>query len=219
VRSSLTLALDAAVSVGTVALFRDGMLAAEGAVPMRGQPEERLMPAVHEALRAAGATPADIDEVVCGAGPGSFTSLRIAAAIAKGIAAARGCPLRAVGSLPLLAAGALRPLPPGRYLAAIDAMRGECFAAQLTVDEHGLVTQEAPARIVARPELDHLAAAAGARTLGRGLAVEGAPHARGTLRVRDRPAVALDAWEPDYGRLAEAQVRWEATHGRPLSPR
>ena len=29
--------------------------------------------------------------------------------------------------------------------------------------------------------------------------------------------VALDGWEPSYGRLAEAQVKWEAAHGRPLA--
>ena len=29
--------------------------------------------------------------------------------------------------------------------------------------------------------------------------------------------VSLDQWEPDYGRLAEAQVKWEATHGRALA--
>jgi tRNA threonylcarbamoyladenosine biosynthesis protein TsaB len=29
--------------------------------------------------------------------------------------------------------------------------------------------------------------------------------------------VNLASWEPDYGRLAEAQVRWEAAHGRPLT--
>jgi tRNA threonylcarbamoyladenosine biosynthesis protein TsaB len=28
--------------------------------------------------------------------------------------------------------------------------------------------------------------------------------------------VDLASWEPSYGRLAEAQVRWEAAHGRPL---
>jgi tRNA threonylcarbamoyladenosine biosynthesis protein TsaB len=28
--------------------------------------------------------------------------------------------------------------------------------------------------------------------------------------------VDLASWEPDYGRLAEAQVRWEAEHGRAL---
>jgi tRNA threonylcarbamoyladenosine biosynthesis protein TsaB len=32
---------------------------------------------------------------------------------------------------------------------------------------------------------------------------------------RDGP-VDLASWEPDYGRLAEAQVRWERAHGRPL---
>jgi tRNA threonylcarbamoyladenosine biosynthesis protein TsaB len=29
-------------------------------------------------------------------------------------------------------------------------------------------------------------------------------------------AVPLDGWEPDYGRLAEAQVKWEASNGAPL---
>ena len=29
--------------------------------------------------------------------------------------------------------------------------------------------------------------------------------------------VSLDKWEPAYGRLAEAQVKWEAAHGRALS--
>jgi tRNA threonylcarbamoyladenosine biosynthesis protein TsaB len=28
--------------------------------------------------------------------------------------------------------------------------------------------------------------------------------------------VSSSEWEPEYGRLAEAQVRWEAAHGRPL---
>jgi tRNA threonylcarbamoyladenosine biosynthesis protein TsaB len=219
VSATLTLALDAALSVGTVALLRDGALVAEAAVAMRGEREERLMPAVRDVFRSAGATTADLTEVVCGAGPGSFTSLRIAAAIAKGIAAVRGCPLAAVGSLPLVAAGAARPLAPGRYLAAIEAMRGECFAAELAVDEEGVVRQEGGARIVARVDLEREAARAGARTLGPGLDVEAVPHARGALRVEGRRVVALDSWEPDYGRLAEAQVRWESAHGRPLPVR
>jgi tRNA threonylcarbamoyladenosine biosynthesis protein TsaB len=33
-----------------------------------------------------------------------------------------------------------------------------------------------------------------------------------------REPVDLASWEPDYGRLAEAQVRWEAAHGRSLVP-
>jgi tRNA threonylcarbamoyladenosine biosynthesis protein TsaB len=37
--------------------------------------------------------------------------------------------------------------------------------------------------------------------------------------IRDWDAdgpVAVDSWEPAYGRLAEAQVQWEARHGTPL---
>lgn len=47
-----------------------------------------------------------------------------------------------------------------------------------------------------------------------------APHARGAARlialIEATPAADLAAWEPAYGRLAEAQVKWEATHGRSL---
>ena len=46
------------------------------------------------------------------------------------------------------------------------------------------------------------------------------PHARGCVTLGTAwplpPAVELGAWEPAYGRVAEAQARWEAAHGRPL---
>jgi hypothetical protein len=50
----------------------------------------------------------------------------------------------------------------------------------------------------------------------------GVPHAGALLELLDLPgATALvedpDASEPNYGRLAEAQARWERAHGRPLS--
>ena len=32
------------------------------------------------------------------------------------------------------------------------------------------------------------------------------------------PAADLAMWQPAYGRLAEAQVKWEAERGRPLVP-
>jgi tRNA threonylcarbamoyladenosine biosynthesis protein TsaB len=46
------------------------------------------------------------------------------------------------------------------------------------------------------------------------------PHARGVATVLDSIVAEKEAdvntWEPIYGRLAEAQVKWEALHGRPL---
>jgi tRNA threonylcarbamoyladenosine biosynthesis protein TsaB len=35
--------------------------------------------------------------------------------------------------------------------------------------------------------------------------------------VFDRGPVDLASWEPTYGRLAEAQVKWEKAAGRPLT--
>ena len=87
------------------------------------------MPAVAAALRSATVAPNDISRIVCGEGPGSFTSLRIAAAIAKGLAMTTQAPLHSVSSLFLLAAGARASLVPGRYIAVVDAMRGDVFAA------------------------------------------------------------------------------------------
>ena len=59
-----------------------------------------------------------------------------------------------------------------------------------------------------------------AHAIGPEEMIDQKPHARGALAVAGSwaalPALALDAWEPAYGRLAEAQVKWESAHGRPL---
>lgn len=220
-RRSLTLAVDAATYAGTVAVLAGRELLAERQAAMRGEREERLMPAVADALRDAGGGAADVAVVVCGGGPGSFTSLRIAAAIAKGLATAQSIPLRAVSSLWLVVAGAQPVLAPGRYVAALDAMRGEWFSAPITVRADGVVVEDAAWSFATLGELEERVAR-GERVLGPHPSFGAvAPHARGAARwapAAEPPGalVSLDGWEPDYGRKAEAQVRWEATHGRPL---
>lgn len=211
----LTLAIDASTYVGTVAVLRDGAVVSVRETQMRGEHEERLMPAVLAALAEAGATPRDIARVVCGEGPGSFTSLRIAAAIAKGVAHGAGVPLFAVSSLALVVAGAEPALPAGTYVAALDAMRGERYAQRVSVGPDGRITVEGPSLLATPADLE----ASGLCIVGPLEAAPLSPHARGVARLLDtvlRAPVSLDAWEPSYGRLAEAQVRWEAAHGRPL---
>ena len=59
-----------------------------------------------------------------------------------------------------------------------------------------------------------------AQPIGPREAIEAAPHARGVASLLESVIaagpVSLDHWEPAYGRLAEAQVKWEAAHGRAL---
>ena len=213
----LTLALDASTNLGTVAVLRDGAVVAVREAVMRGEHEERLMPAVLAALADAGAVPRDVARVVCGAGPGAFTSLRIAAGIAKGVAQGAGVPLFAVSSLVLVAAGDAVALPPGRYVATLDAMRGERYAQPVLVLADGTVRADGVQALASVEQL----AAAGAPVVGPLEPTPRMPHARGVAALLAECIAAgpvdLDAWEPSYGRLAEAQVKWEAAHGRPLA--
>jgi tRNA threonylcarbamoyladenosine biosynthesis protein TsaB len=220
VTDGFTLALDASTYAGSVAVLRGTRVLAERSVAMRGETEERLMPAVLDALRHANAATGDLARVVCGEGPGSFTSLRIAASIAKGVAFARGIPLFAVSSLALVVAGS-DTLEPGDYLAVLDAMRGERYVALCRRGAGGSVTRLEGSRLIPSDEVESVAAAARARAVGPTETPATPPHARGVMRMLDAVlgagAVSLDAWEPSYGRLAEAQVKWEAAHGRPLT--
>lgn len=65
---------------------------------------ERLLQLIEGCLAELGLRPADLDGVACGAGPGSFTGLRIGAATAKGLCFALSRPLRMVSSLEVMAA-------------------------------------------------------------------------------------------------------------------
>jgi tRNA threonylcarbamoyladenosine biosynthesis protein TsaB len=216
----ISLVLEAATYVGSVAVLDGPRLLAERTVAMRGREHEALMPATASVLDECGLPPTGLARIVCGAGPGSFTSLRIAGGIAKGMAMAAGLPLVPASSLALVVASP-PSLPPGRYLAAIDALRGEHYVELYEVDGSGqirlvLPTRRVPSGTVVATATEHAAVPIGPGQPGH--AVD--PHARGAARLTaliDATAPAdLAGWEPAYGRLAEAQVKWEAEHGRPL---
>jgi len=97
----IVLGLDTSTKIGSVCVVRDGELLAEA----RGESQKHgseFLPMVDDVCRRAGVTPRDIDAVAIGAGPGSFTGLRIGMATAKGIAFAGKRPLWAVSSLAAL---------------------------------------------------------------------------------------------------------------------
>jgi tRNA threonylcarbamoyladenosine biosynthesis protein TsaB len=88
---------------------------------------EALLSLVAEALRQAGLKPGAVDAVGCGAGPGSFTGLRIGLCTAKGLCFATGRPLVMASSLRSLALGA-SPAAEGTLVGAVlDAKKGELY--------------------------------------------------------------------------------------------
>jgi tRNA threonylcarbamoyladenosine biosynthesis protein TsaB len=206
----ITLVLDASTYRGTVAVFRGAELITRGEAAMRSPQSEDLLPAVVDALSRARLEIGDLDRVVCGEGPGSFTSLRIAGSIAKGIAMGRGIPLFAVSSL-ALAAVAMNEV--GRFIVTIDAMRDEWYVAAFERPTPQTLVQHSPTTLVPRAELETFPSSG----LPVILAVPDAASCAALFdEIERRGAVELERWEPSYGRLAEAQVKWEAAHGRPL---
>ena len=105
-------AFDTATSLSACALVRDGETLGE-----RHTEPRAVLAAIDDLLREAGIGPAAIDGVVVGRGPGSFTSIRIGLAVARGLALSLGVEVAGACTLDGFSGG--RPV--------IDARRGEVF--------------------------------------------------------------------------------------------
>ena len=214
----LTLAVDGSTYAGSVALIREREVIAEKQLPVVTKPgregrAEHFMPMVAECLSDGKVLPEDLSRIVCGEGPGSFTSLRVAASIAKGLAVGADIPLFSVSSLLLIVASA--DVRDGRWYATLPAMRGELFVALFDKSDSS-IEQIAASCVIAEERLADESDHGHANIVDRDVL----PHARGVAAIIDSVigagAVDIETWEPMYGRLAEAQVKWEAAHGRPL---
>ncbi|HEV7452124.1 MAG TPA: tRNA (adenosine(37)-N6)-threonylcarbamoyltransferase complex dimerization subunit type 1 TsaB [Pseudonocardiaceae bacterium] len=133
----LVLALDTATPAVTAGLLRlpaagpPTVLAERVTVDARAH-GELLMPSVCAVLAAAAMRIRDLDAVVCGAGPGPFTGLRVGMVTAAALGDALGIPAHPVCSLDAIAyrAGIGTPL-----LVVTDARRREVYWARY--DETG----------------------------------------------------------------------------------
>jgi tRNA threonylcarbamoyladenosine biosynthesis protein TsaB len=112
----LILAFDTATDVATSALVSDGEVLGE-----RASVAATLLEDVDALFRQASARPRELDGLVVGTGPGSFTGTRVGLAVARGLALALDVEGAGVSTLDALAAGAEGALP------MIDARRGEVF--------------------------------------------------------------------------------------------
>lgn len=90
---------------------------------------ERALPRVLEVLSERGWTLGSLDAIAFGAGPGSFTGVRIACGIAQGLALGAGLPLVPVGTLEALAQEAWRVHAAADVFACLDARMREVYVA------------------------------------------------------------------------------------------
>jgi tRNA threonylcarbamoyladenosine biosynthesis protein TsaB len=125
------LALDTSTLVASVAVVvRDaaGMTIAASRESDVKNHSDQLISMIDEALAEAGVSlRGGVDGVAVGAGPGSFTGLRIGMSTAKGLCFAAGLPLWSVSSLAALARDAREQSGARVAFPVLDARRGEVF--------------------------------------------------------------------------------------------
>ncbi len=173
----VVLAFDTASETLALAVGRMGacgenfeLLAAHDA-PAPRQANRRLLERVEALLTGAGLSLRDVDAVVAGRGPGSFTGVRIGIATAKGIACAAGLPLFGASTLDAVAWHAHAAGVRGRVGVLADAMRKEVYPVRYELDGCRVVRLDADAVAAPADVVDAWAGEAGAMPLcGNGLA-------------------------------------------------
>jgi tRNA threonylcarbamoyladenosine biosynthesis protein TsaB len=123
------LGIETSTNVGSVAIAVDGDVSSREMASPREQTAQ-LLELVDHALSSAGIALAELDGIAFGRGPGSFTGLRVAAAVAQGLALASRVPLLPVSSLQCLAQTAVRKERAERPLVCVDARMGEVYWAE-----------------------------------------------------------------------------------------
>lgn len=129
------LAIDAAGHSCSVALWRQGGIAAEERRVMSHGQAAELLPMVERVMQAGGLDLRQVAEVAVSVGPGGFTGLRIGLATARGLALAIGCPVVGISSFQATAGTLLASdIPAGDILAVLDSRRAEPYLARLGPD-------------------------------------------------------------------------------------
>lgn len=123
------LALETSTDFGTCALWQDGVI--DQRICPSGRPHsETLLPLVRELMAGSEIGFTQLDAIAFGAGPGAFTGLRVACAVAQGLAVAADLPVAPVCGLQAMAA----TVGEYRVFSLLDARMSEVYAA--TYERH-----------------------------------------------------------------------------------
>lgn len=139
-KKTIALAFDTAsdmlaLCAGDVSAAPKVLAAVDAPAPRKS--DEVLLRRAQDLLANAGMTPADVDMVIVGRGPGSFTGVRIGIATAKGVACGLGCPVHGVSTLDAVAWHAWRGGVRGKLGVVEDAMRKEVYPVRYELDDAG----------------------------------------------------------------------------------
>lgn len=145
------LAIETSSAVGSLALL-DGDSVAQREIATPRAQSESVLPGVGELLDEAGLALGSLDAIAFGRGPGSFSGIRLGAAVAQGLALSKDLPVIPVSSLAAAAQRAWREHGAERSLVCVDARMGEVYWALFNI-EGGLAEHDGPERLGAPAKL------------------------------------------------------------------
>jgi tRNA threonylcarbamoyladenosine biosynthesis protein TsaB len=149
---------------------------------------ERLLPMIRAALAEAGLTLDRLGGIAFGAGPGSFTGIRIGCGVAQGLALGADLPVVPVPTLEALAQEARREHGWTDVVACLDARMREVYAAMYAADDEGWRVVLPPE--VVPPAAVRLPAGSAGEAFGAGGGFAAYPALAGLLSLREVDALA-----------------------------
>ena len=136
------LALETSSERGSLAVINGSAIIERWIETPRAQ-TSRLLPLTKELLSEASLNLSDLDGIAFGRGPGSFTGLRVATAIAQGIGLSAALPILPISSLAALAQQAYHEHDLSQVLVCVDAHMGEVYWAAFEIQD-GLAVPSLP---------------------------------------------------------------------------
>jgi tRNA threonylcarbamoyladenosine biosynthesis protein TsaB len=220
------LAVETSTLTASVAILLDGTITVERESGVNSH-AELLLPLIDECLKAAGLQLADLETIAVGAGPGSFTGLRIGMATVKGLCLASGRPLTPVSSLAALAHDFHAVAPNTLLVPVLDARRKEVYAGFFHRQD-GILVPAGEEKVLAPEDLAELVAGYGAEQVlicGNGatkyqeligpiakldLAGPQIPSAAAVAKLAQHIPASLNiaSAAPTYVRLPDAQIKF-----------
>lgn len=224
------LALDTSTEACSVALLTDGQIMALDEVCPQ-QHSQRVLPMVQQLLSEAELSLQQLDGLVFGKGPGSFTGVRIGVGVAQGLAFGADLPVHGVSTLAAMAQAAYRTQQAQQVIAAIDARMAEIYLGIYQHDGSGIMQLQGTEQAIKPGALmpltnnvDYMAVGTGWQTYSDQLQQWQAARSSGIVypSAQDMLVLAQPVWhasgfvtaelaEPSYVR---DEVSWKKLPGR-----
>jgi tRNA threonylcarbamoyladenosine biosynthesis protein TsaB len=150
---SRLLAFDTSTEHLSVAVRHGDRLLAHNGVG-GAQSSTTLLPLIQQLLAEAGLALADLDAIVFGRGPGSFTGLRTACSVAQGLAFGANVPLLPVDTLLAVAEEARHAFGARQVVAVLDARMDQLYAARYDFEANGPLGGDAEPLLLSPEALD-----------------------------------------------------------------